>query len=718
MAGEFEKKQVSSLVALPNEILYQVANYLEYADDASALSRSCRFLYSLVNPTLIARYAKSHQKQAIQCALEKGDHILLQRLLEAGVKLGRDVRKEMFTNAAERGYTELLRFLQDANLGGDPRETREYNLPFVSAVLHERWETARFLVSRGADPNYIVPWGWEPSTLNAMARRGCLDGVRFLVEEGVSSLEVPWRGRTPLMNAARCGSLDVVKYLIAAGAKHRTKDEYGRTAIFHAAHKNHEDIMLFLIGLEKGADIFEADSDMEALVYAANSKKGIGAAKLLLDRVNIEAKLAYRYTRHHGPALLSASAMVGCEPTVQLLLNEGCDPLEHRCYAVNCLRQELHDPLGQATAKGHGNIVRRFLRFIQVHNPSMLERSRARVIISASRANQVQLLREILDGKITRKWNLGKTLDDALVWASYATSHKEAILLLIERGATMGKDKQRDFEILCRVAAQGSPEVVRLLLNKTGFMPMSQLHGHSLSSVDGRFTYVYENALFGLVSHPSSDAKIERIRPLLESNYGGSPPSDQSLRAALGMAVYNGHVDIVKYFLDRGFDANLLVPVFPGAEYKRLLAIAAGGKTPRANEMTSFLLTSGADVEARGGLDGATALKYAVRCPNYDTVKILLNHGANPLATCDHYDKLTGGPTPLHDALYWRWNEMLPILLKAVEEKGLQWDIKSSLNDLKAQNGHHLHQYGSDLFVWAVVKQLTQHQCRMTHPCP
>ena len=236
MAAEFEKKQVSSLVALPNEILYQVANYLEYADDASALSRSCRFLYSLVSPTLIARYAKSHQKQVIRYALEIGDHILLQRFLEAGVELDRYVCKEMFTNAAERGYTELLRFLQDANLGGDPKETREYNLSFLSAVLHERWETARFLVSRGADPNYSDPWELRPNALNAMVERGCLDGVRFQVEEGVSSLEYRWKGRTPLMNAARCGSLDVVKYLIAAGAKHRAKDNSGRTAIFHAAH--------------------------------------------------------------------------------------------------------------------------------------------------------------------------------------------------------------------------------------------------------------------------------------------------------------------------------------------------------------------------------------------------------------------------------------------------------------------------------------------------
>ncbi|KAK1142530.1 hypothetical protein N8T08_007504 [Aspergillus melleus] len=688
MAGKFEKKHVSSLVALPNEVLYQVANYLEYADDASALSRSCRFLYSLVNPTLIARYAKSHQKQAIRYALEIGDHILLQRLLEAGVELDRYVCKEMFTNAAERGYTELLRFLQDANLGGDPRETREYNLPFLSAVLHERWETARFLVSRGADPNYSDPWGLRPSALNAMVERGCLDGARFLVEEGVSSLEYRWKGRTPLMNAARCGSLDVVKYLIAAGAKHSAKDNSGRTAIFHAAHKNHEDILLFLLGLEKGADIFTADSDMEALVYAANSKKGVGAAKLLLDRVDVKAKLASPITRHHGPALLSASALVGCEPTVQLLLKAGCDPLETRRYA----RVELSNPLRQAAAKGHGNVVRRILRFIQVHNPSRLEASRASVILSASWANQVQLLREILDSKITRQWNLGKTLGDALEYASCATSHKEAILLLIERGATMGKDKRRDFNILCRVAAQGSPEAVRLLLDETGFNPMSQLHGRSVEN--RQFTYLYEQALFGLDSHPSSDAKIERIRPLLEPNNGGSPPSDQSLRVALGMAASAGHVDIVKYFLDRGFDADSLVPTFPGAEYKTLLAIVAGVEKPRASELTNFLLASGADVEARGGLEGATALRYAVQCSNYDVVKILLNHGANPLARCNHFDRLLGGPTPLHEALYYRLDKLLPMLLRAIEERGLQWDVRAHLDRLQGRNRIDLRRHG------------------------
>lgn len=76
-----------SLLSLPNELLIHVSQYLDYADDISAFSRTCHLLYSLVNPLLFPRYAKQHQVDAILYAMENGDHVLMESLLKQELNL-------------------------------------------------------------------------------------------------------------------------------------------------------------------------------------------------------------------------------------------------------------------------------------------------------------------------------------------------------------------------------------------------------------------------------------------------------------------------------------------------------------------------------------------------------------------------------------------------------------------------------------------------------
>ncbi|KAI9039970.1 ankyrin repeat domain-containing protein [Aspergillus affinis] len=732
MAGESEEKKSLSLLGLPNEILYHVANFLEYADDASAFSRSCRFLYSLVNPTLMARYTKIHEDKAILYTMDKGDHTLMQQLIEAGASPSGYEKRwggELARRATEDGHTKLLRVLlgfdpdsdgdgdsdgdadADADGDGDSDDKPDWNLyDFLvkCALLYYHWETARFLISCGADPslNGNHEWLWAPA-LNIMADKGSLDSVRFLVEEVEVSLDSYFGNRTSLMNAASRGSLDIVEYLIAKGAEHTQRDHCDRTAMLYAACENHEDIMLFLMKMEKEADIFGGERDLKCLAYIA-CQKNARLVKLLLDMIDIKAKIASGFALD---SLFYASAVAGCESAVQLLLDAGCDPLGIQQSNASLERDEFSDPLQQAAINGHAGIFRRILDFIGARNPSELENSLANVIRTASRANQVRLLREILDSKIARQLTSAALLDALYNALEVATPYIEVIRLLLQRGATV-KNKRSDRLLLSTAAREGSPEVMRLLLEITSFDPTPDVREHS-----GYLESLFDGVL------KSRDASIERIRPLLESSKSFHPANMDSL-LALGNATTAGNVEVVKYFLDHGFDPNAPVPQFPFPEArKRLLGLAA---TYVSNEMTNLLLAYGADVDAdadayadaSGRCTHATALLCAVRRDNRDAAKTLLNHGANPFAKCnDVLETSQGykvGETPVHEAIYWPKAKCLPILLKAVEERGLQWDIRGAVRSMQHKVENPNYDVYDELPYWSskpLLKNLVQHYC-------
>lgn len=73
-----------SLLSLPNELPSRIAQCLEYADEVNAYSQTCHLLYSLAN-RLLFHHVQDHQVEAMMHAMRSGDHVLLKRLIEAGV---------------------------------------------------------------------------------------------------------------------------------------------------------------------------------------------------------------------------------------------------------------------------------------------------------------------------------------------------------------------------------------------------------------------------------------------------------------------------------------------------------------------------------------------------------------------------------------------------------------------------------------------------------
>lgn len=105
-----------SLLSLSNELLIYISQFLDYADDFSAFSRTCLRLYSLVNPLLFPHYAIQHQCDALIYAMNNGDYILMERLIQARVNLftyEEMTHHALLPTAARNGHLGMVQVLLD-----------------------------------------------------------------------------------------------------------------------------------------------------------------------------------------------------------------------------------------------------------------------------------------------------------------------------------------------------------------------------------------------------------------------------------------------------------------------------------------------------------------------------------------------------------------------------------------------------------------------------
>ena len=107
---------------------------------------------------------------------------------------------------------------------------------------------------------------------------------------------------------------------------------------------------------------------------------------------------------------------------------------------------------------------------------------------------------------------------------------------------------------------------------------------------------------------------------------------DKHGRRALVLAAGSGHIQVVKALLQAG--AELDGSQIGGSEalsgergWMPLMAAARSGQT----EIASLLLKTGANVNARNA-QGETALMQAISSGSVATVRLLLEHGADPKA--------------------------------------------------------------------------------------
>lgn len=270
-------------------------------------------------------------------------------------------------------------------------------------------------------------------------------------------------------------------------------------------------------------------------------------------------------------------------------------------------------------------------------------------LTTSERAALDQACRDGQTDWVRRELDRGEIDVDARLWGStllsYALSHRPPetmVKLLLERGATV------DEAMLYVGAAQGNPQILKMLLDHAGAV--------STSAVLGR-------AVFECCSHGSfaseTDA-VQTIRLLLDR--GASFDLKWSGgRTALQVALGKGYIGIAQLLMEHGADANatdedgtsaLMVAAYGGRLEGVRLLLHAGAKleardkyrqTPllvatlgasayngldNGCKVVELLLNQGAAVDAKD-VAGTTALMTAAAHCNGEILQLLLRHGAN-----------------------------------------------------------------------------------------
>jgi hypothetical protein len=139
---------------------------------------------------------------------------------------------------------------------GDKAHLPEYNM--LLAVQNDSISEIKNLIDQGADVNFHFSRLEGATILHEASRKGRVEILRYLLQNGADVNSKNYNGLTPLHVAAFCGENMVVNALIENGAEVNVKAKDNITPLHSAAVKGNLDTVEVLIS--NGADVQASSS--------------------------------------------------------------------------------------------------------------------------------------------------------------------------------------------------------------------------------------------------------------------------------------------------------------------------------------------------------------------------------------------------------------------------------------------------------------------------
>ena len=468
-----------------------------------------------------------------------------------------------------------------------------------------------------------------------------------LTEEAPSILRQLERdGATPLHIAAYCDRVEGIEKLIAEGASIDAKNAKGATPLHFAAKRGNILAVQSLIAHKGRTNVFDK-LGFTPLHYATQARK-LEVIRYLLDNGSLFMK-----DRSKKPITpLHVAALNGDLPALECMVRmravngrlnsiialKGCSMSPLHCAAENGSRAVIdfliqsgesvsaRDKDGNTPlliAARHGNLDA--LICLIGHGASLEEENEKhqKVLHCAAEGGHVEMLQILLDQGADINY-CGKSFDGQppVMWAFWE-GHVKAFELLLSEDVLNGSLIGGLQDLLCSAAEFGSVEILKLLLGKGA-----------------------------LINKP-----------------------DYRNKTALVYAARGGHAEATMFLLEQG--AHIKIDEGP----LKVNALHEAICLSHVNVIKE-MLASGADIELKDF--GRTPLQYATGIAHPETIKLLIDNGAN--LQVDLVGSLLIDDSIVH-------NECLKILLEfglAVNPKLLEraLSVKSSVKVRMIVNAH------------------------------
>ncbi|KAJ7819950.1 ankyrin repeat-containing domain protein, partial [Mycena olivaceomarginata] len=185
--------------------------------------------------------------------------------------------------AARNNHLEIVKLLAPIPVPGSstPIEAQYLNIALLAAVQGSNVEISEYLVSEGADVNFLDPWeGGTP--LSCAAETNNLSLVQFLISAGADpNLHQSNTSTIPLFSATFTHNLEIVQALVAAGADIHIQSAKQRNVLVCC-----ETVELLRFFLERGVDPSledrGGDTPLHLICARAIAEFAVAAVELLL----------------------------------------------------------------------------------------------------------------------------------------------------------------------------------------------------------------------------------------------------------------------------------------------------------------------------------------------------------------------------------------------------------------------------------------------------
>lgn len=475
--------------------------------------------------------------------------------------------------------------------------------------------------------------------------------VRSLLRSSGYRSVINWAhydGWTPLHAAADAGLYEIMEMLIKAGADIEKTDAYGTTAMMFCC-KGHVNCMKLL--LKHGANPHKKDTFGANVLTLACMIGHQEVILLLLNQKGIEINSV----DGQGRSALLFAVRRGCVRSVGTLLEHGADP--------NIAEVSGRTPLHVACV--YGPLVLLDMLIAKGAHLNHKDSYGSTPLMQSAYLGHSACVDKLIAAGVLLDIQDEEFGSTALILAA-SKGQVDCGVMLLEAGADyQARDKHGRTVLM--IAALASPDFLKMLLAYVA----TQKDENELRA----FVDTVDNYGTPALHFAALEGDKQCVSELLAAGCAVNA-TERSKRTALMMASYKGRTDVVQMLIDNGADVLCV------DEYGRTALILASDVSV---DCCLALLRAGADPNVSDTQFGGTALIMACCQGNLETVKALLNGGADVNKT-DH-----GHRSPIMLASYKGHSAVIQLLVEYGADVNAK-DTKFGMNSLMLSS-HMGHQH-------------------------